>query len=328
MVLQYLPSPDGHGEDIRQELAAMGHSVFAFAFRRRNLLYKNKGIKELYIRWIMGRLLATIQRIKPDVVFVMKGETLPPGLIHEAKRRTGAVIVNIFPDNPLLMIPFGRIEAYDLFCVKDRYAIQALEKAGLRNLYYLPHHCTPSFHHHVEPTPAEAKIYGSDLSFVGHWYPYRDRFFADLEGFHLKIWGKDWWRSPSPVVRRAWQGRPAFEREKLLVYGATKISLNLHHPLNDIVGINDRVFELAACRAFQLVDWKEDLPNLFKEGEEIVSYRSKEELCRLANHYLAHPDERAAIAANAQARAYRDHTCAQRLTEILHVVRQRFGKGV
>ena len=40
-------------------------------------------------------------------------------------------------DNPLWMIPFECIAAYDVFFTKERYALRALEAVGLENLHYL-----------------------------------------------------------------------------------------------------------------------------------------------------------------------------------------------
>ncbi len=36
------------GLDVRNELAAMGHEVRAFAYRRANVLYKNRSTKAAY----------------------------------------------------------------------------------------------------------------------------------------------------------------------------------------------------------------------------------------------------------------------------------------
>ncbi len=43
--------------------------------------------------------------------------------------------------------------------------------------------------------------------------------------------------------------------------------------MNDIVGVNTRAFELAAAGACQVVDHKDELPPLFKPGEEVIVYR-------------------------------------------------------
>src|SRR5207244_8337150 len=66
-----------------------------------------------------------------------------------------SLFVNFFPDNPLWMIPFGCIEAYDVFFTKERYAMRSLQQVGLRNLHYLPMYCVPAQHHPVVLSPEE-----------------------------------------------------------------------------------------------------------------------------------------------------------------------------
>ena len=86
-----------------------------------------------------------------------------------------------FPDNPLWMIPFECIEAYDAFFTKERYALHALEQAGLCNLHYLPMYCVPEMHHPIELTPEETRRYAAPLSFVA---PGLVTVSADREGYN------------------------------------------------------------------------------------------------------------------------------------------------
>jgi spore maturation protein CgeB len=96
--------------------------------------------------------------------------------------------------------------------------------------------------------------------------------------------------------------------------------------MNDIVGVNTRAFELAAAGACQVVDLKEELPALFKPGDEVVAYRDLDELKKHLAYHLAHPDEARAIGENARTRALKEHTLRHRIEEMLAVVEQRFGK--
>ena len=100
-------------------------------------------------------------------MLVIKGGPITPDAIRKMKARD-AVVVNFFPDNPLWMIPFDRLEAYDLFFTKERYALRTLASVGLRNnLHYLPMYCVPAQHHPVTLTDAERARYGSAVSLVG-----------------------------------------------------------------------------------------------------------------------------------------------------------------
>ena len=299
------------GMDFADELRALGHEVRTFAYRRDNPLYKNRSTKGAYQLWILRRLERACLVWRPSVVLVIKGGPITPGLIRRVKTRLDTVFVNFFPDNPLWMMPFEAIEAYDLFFTKERYAMRCLEQVGLRNLAYLPMYCVPSAHHPATPTPDEAKRYGAPISFVGNRYPYRERFVRALRDYPLKLWGSGWTAAEDPLVR-AIAGPPVFGKEKLLVYAASTLSLNHHHPMNDIVGVNTRTFELAAAGACQVVDLKDDLLDLFKPGEEIVGYRDLGELRRQLDVLLEHPDEARAIGDNARRRALGEHT-----TEVL-----------
>jgi len=317
----------GHmGMDIRDELHVMGHEVRTFAYRRDNPFYKNRGTKDAYQRFILGRLERMCLDWRPAAVLVVKGGPIEPALIHRVKTKTGAIFLNLFPDNPLLMIPFECIEAYDLFFTKERYALRALEHVGLRNLHYLPLYCVPDLHHPVTLGEEEARQVASSISVVGSWYPYRERLLHELKSYPIRIWGSGWERARSPAVRGMVAGRPVWGRAKLAVYAGSILSLNHHHPLNDIVGVNTRAFELAASGVCQVTDLKEELPALFTPGEELVAYRDLDDLERQLDYYLAHPDEARAIGANAHTRALKEHTLRHRIEAMLAVMADRFGR--
>ena len=316
----------GHmGVDFAEELAALGHEVRTFAYRRDNALYKNKGSKALYQRWIGRRLERLGLRWRPEVTLVIKGGPLGPEFIARFRKRVGTRVVNVFPDNPLWMLPFECIEAYDLFFTKERYALRSLQQAGLRNLHYLPLYCVPALHHPVTLTDAERTRYGGSLSFVGSRYPYRERFMRELAAYPLRLWGRGWMRARDPAIRAMVAGGPAWGRDGLCIYSGSTLSFNQHHPMNDIVGVNLRTFELAAAGAAQVVDFKEDLTTLFKPDEEVIAYRDPSELRRQLDHYLSNPDEARAIGENARRRALAKHTLRHRIEEILAVIQSRFG---
>lgn len=320
-----LPSaqPGLMGMDFADELRGLGHEVRTFAYRRDNPLYKNKATKPAYQRWILGRLARVAAGWRPETLLVIKGGPLPPDFLRGLRARLDTRILNFFPDNPLWMIPFECIEAYDLFFTKERYALRSLQQAGLRNLHYLPMYCVPALHHPVTLTPAERERYAAPVSFVGSRYPYRERFVKALASWPLRLWGAGWDRARDPSIRRLVAGPAVYGREKLCVYSGSTLSLNQHHPMNDIVGVNTRAFELAAAGACQVVDLKEDLATLFKPGDEILGYRDLAECRRLLDHHLARPDEARAIGENARRRALAEHTLRHRVEEILAALDER-----
>jgi spore maturation protein CgeB len=115
-------------------------------------------------------------------------------------------------------------------------------------------------------------------------------------------------------------GGPVWGRAKLAVYSGSTLSLNHHHPMNDIVGVNTRAFELAASAACQVVDDKAELGHLFTPGEEAVVYHDLAELRSQLDYYLAHPDEARDIGERARKRALAEHTLRHRIEEIISVL--------
>jgi spore maturation protein CgeB len=317
--------PGFMGMDFADELRRLGHEVRTFPYRRENALYKNRSTKLTYQRVIGAKLERVCTDWPPTIVLVIKGSPIFPAVIRRIRARTGALFLNVFPDNPLLMMPFDCVEAYDVFFVKDHYAQRSLESVGMRNLYYLPLYCVPDVHHPVDLSDEERTRFGAAISFVGSRYPYRERFVKSLARHPIRLWGAGWTKSRDPEIRGMVAGAIVFGHEKQCVYSGSVVSLNHHHPLNDICGVNTRAFELAASGACQLADLKDDLPALFKPGQEVLTYRDLPELERQLEYYLAHPDEARAIGANARQRALAEHTLRHRIDEIMTVVDARFG---
>ena len=92
------------------------------------------------------------------------------------------------------------------------------------------------------------------------------------------------------------------------------------HPEGDFV--NTRTFEIAACGAFQLVDYRQALERHFDVDREVVCYRSVEELRALARYYLDKPEQRLKIARSGRDRVMREHTYAHRMRQMCAFIKK------
>ena len=86
--------------------------------------------------------------------------------------------------------------------------------------------------------------------------------------------------------------------------------------------MNPRTFELAGCGAFQLVDKRELLPELFAP-DELATFSTMDELEERIEYFLAHPDERAVYARKGRERVLAAHTYAHRMQTLLDTVAER-----
>ncbi|MCZ6874420.1 MAG: glycosyltransferase, partial [bacterium] len=143
-----------------------------------------------------------------------------------------------------------------------------------------------------------------------------------LWGYGLDVLGL---RSPLRAVHRgeAW----ALDMYNVL-YNAD-ITLNYHIGAAGNYANNMRLYEATGVGTLLITDYKDNLRTLFEPGKEIIGYRSAEECIELITYYLAHEEERKAIASAGQRRTLSEHTYYFRMQEFIEIVApllQRQGK--
>ena len=116
-------------------------------------------------------------------------------------------------------------------------------------------------------TDEEREILSCDISFTGESYGmlaeggYRAGILDQLGSFNVKIWGDKGWERRFPYysnLQRFYRGgRLSYDHLRKL-YNLSTINLNMPAP-QIFTGFQPRVFEIAACRGFQIVDWREEL---------------------------------------------------------------------
>jgi spore maturation protein CgeB len=264
------------------------------------------------------RFLREVESFRPDLILAVKAEQIFPRTILQARQLRTAAFNWCF-DDPFLWLeqPDELMAAYDHVLLVDRaYVETAQVRVPHARVAYLPQCCDPDIHKTIALTPAERQRFGNDVCFVGSMYPYRAQLLAGLGDLDLGIWGNYWSHADDLALRTSYRGREAYGIEKTKVFNASKIVLNTHHP-QAIRATNLRTFEVTGCGGFLLVDRREDLMRLYREGEEFVAFEGKDDLRNKIEYYLSHPDEREKIGRQGQRRAYAEHTYARRLNELL-----------
>lgn len=103
------------------------------------------------------------------------------------------------------------------------------------------------------------------------------------------------------------------------VYDKTKININIS--LRSIhTGIPLRCFEILGSGGFLLSNYQADFADCYVDGEDYVSFGSKEDMLGKIEYYLSHEKERQEIAANGLRRTMEEHTYKQRLAQIFEEV--------
>jgi spore maturation protein CgeB len=324
-----------------------GHEVKIFDFRESQYL---KGNVLSYVKPKIKRLLnlsprkiPVINRIeinkmnislyntalsyKPDLILILKGETIAKETLHKIRNK-GFVMANWFMDSVYSPQAKSFVEEissfYDFFFIIDSLEVLKYVKIGARYVYWLPLALDPAVHKTVYLQDDEKQRYSSNVSFVGTVIPVREDILEAIAKFGLNIWGPPVsaygsWKDGKPVLSRCYRGGPIFGEEVVKIYNASKIVVSIDSLYgNQIFAVTPRVFEVAGCGAFHVCNYNEQLGKLhFEIGEDIVCFNKKEDLRKLVKYYLRNDDERAAIAKNGQKKAFEYHTYARRIEEMV-----------
>ena len=81
-----------------------------------------------------------------------------------------------------------------------------------------------------------------------------------------------------------------------------------------------RTFEACGAGAFQMVDRRPGLSQLFEPGRELVTFGDVTDLREKLDYYLERPAERHTIAKAGEKRARQEHTYAHRLNLLLDTI--------
>lgn len=195
----------------------------------------------------------------------------------------------------------SRAREFDwVFCNQLR-ATEEFIKDGIPadRCMWLPHAAEPLAY------PKETMIKKYDVCFVGNvgdWnrVDFLDRMFKEFPSFFY--------------------GKRLFE-EAARIYSSSKIVLNIS--IKD--DLNMRTLETMMTGSCLLTNNLPTLPYLFKEGVHYVGYDTLDEAVEKARYYIAHDQEREAIAEAGYKEVIAKHTYEYRLKTVLDIVTAKEG---
>ena len=141
----------------------------------------------------------------------------------------------------------------------------------------------------------------------------------------VKLWGFGLSRlrrlSPFDRMGRAYQGE-AWGLAMYRTLARSRITLNFHIDVAKSAGFagNMRIYEATGCGALLLTDTAPGLERLLVPGREIETWSTLGELEEKVRHYLAHPEEREAIARAGQRACLERHGYATRVRELERIL--------
>jgi hypothetical protein len=261
-------------------------------------------------------LLAEVDRLRPDVVFLFRGNNILPETL-ERMRGKGVLVVGWNNDDPFSPrasrglwtnfvdgIPsYDRLWGYRAANVEE-YRRRGCRRVGLLRSFYLRELNHPV--DDVSQSPFRAQV-----SFIGHWEDDgRDAWVEALlrePGLDFKLWGTRWQQSPlrRDLERRFGPIRPLLKSDYNLAINSAAVSLAFLSKLNSDT-YTRRNFEIPITGTLMLSEFTADLATLFQEGQEAEFFRGTGELMDKVRFYVRHFEARRAIGQAGRARVMAD----------------------
>jgi spore maturation protein CgeB len=267
----------------------------------------------------------------PELVLAMLGERLNKEDIDWIQDLSVPKAIWYTDDPYAIDSSLQTARAFDLIFTNESKAVPFYKRATRAQVFHLPLAAPLQLYYPERPVPAS---YRAELTLVGCAFQNRLRDLRKLSPFlsryKTRLVGPGWFRLqhlPNIWVRKGWVETEEVRR----YYNGAKIVLNIHRSYDDPYlkknthrvkadTPNNRVFEIAACRAFQLTDERLDLSRFFQPEQEIITYRTLDELKEKISFYLPRRKLCQKIAHRAFERTMKEHQYEHRLRKILKLV--------
>lgn len=274
---------------------------------------------------LLGQVtIARIAEDPPDVVLALAQAPMTLPLLEHLRKKQ-FVTAMWFVENYRHLTYWQQVAAgYNhWFVIQKEACHEALRYAGAKQVSYLPMAAEPSIHRPLTLTTEEHTTLGADVSFVGAGYANRRALLPHLvtKEWMFKLWGNEW-DNAGPLTNVLQRAGERIDTDTCVkIFNATKVNINLHSwtgegldPDGDFV--NPRTFELAACGAFQIVDKRTLLPEIFTR-EQIATAGRPDEFLPRVSQWLHDEAGRKQMADAARERVLAEHTYVHRMQQLL-----------
>ena len=243
-------------------------------------------------------LVEAVREFRPEVLIVVSSFRFQPETLDRCRALGVRELVGWYVEGPIeLGVPEAEAALYDrYYCIHREIAPAWRSRIGVLPSYGLDR---TSFH--PLRAPGMPRRPAPRIVFVGAPNRRRLRYLAALRSLPLELWGPGWdgQREFAPFLR----GDALWGERLNALYNDSAVVLNISGWEANLSGMTQRIVEVPASSAFLLTDDAEEARSLYVAGEEIGTFTDPDDLLAKCEHYLAHADEREAIAERGHRRA-------------------------
>ncbi|MEK6637265.1 MAG: glycosyltransferase [Pseudomonadota bacterium] len=268
-----------------------------------------------------------------DILLTIKGSFLDHSFLSDM-RKMGLFIVNFYPDvafdHPGLSADW--LSHYDLIATTKSFHINHLTAAhGADKVAFLPHGYS-TLAHRPRAMPADDAPFDYDIAYVGNASAHKAQTLTPIAAafphkrFLLAGAGWEQYAQGTALQSCIKLGQVIGDNYARKIE-RSRINLAVHFGPAGRQGWEDlvstRSFEIPACGGFMLHVDNEEIRTLFNAGTEIELFSNSAEAIAKIEYYLAHPDQRIAIAQNGYRRCVPAYSLDARAVELMALIEQR-----
>lgn len=257
-----------------------------------------------------------IKKIKPEILYLQDLNLFKPDTLN-ALRKDG--VVKLIVGQIACPLPKQEyLNAFDLIFTSFPHYVKKFKSQGI-NSEYLRIAFDPIVNDEI------GKIKRStECTFIGGISPAHSERLQFLEHLAKEVdinfygYGAESLLATSKIVNRHFGEVWGLDMYRALTRSA--ITLNIHIDVAENYANNMRLYEATGCGALVLTDMKDNLHELFKIDEEIVTYRTTEEAIEKIRYFSNNPLDATKIALAGQKRTITEHTYHNRMIELCDVL--------
>jgi len=213
-----------------------------------------------------------------------------------------------------------------LLCLSTPELVRGFRDAGIPHSTFLMSGFSPRYHRpHQSVHLAPSARFVRDLTFIGGpgYTLERVRFLDAVSQQHpLEIFGlKDSWMpylGRFPSLRLVGEARP---KTYARACAQSKIVLGLNQSHEHTLYFSNRIFLTLACRGFHLTHYVPGMEEVFQDGVHLAWFKDLDECLDKIDYYLARDGVRDRIAKSGYERVTSEHAYANRVADILAILR-------
>ena len=258
---------------------------------------------------LLRRIIARIRNFHPDLIIAIRADAVPAAVLDAVAAIKGRPpFIGWVGDS--IDGEFAELAAYyDALAYTDTGLLRRHRDLGIQTpAAFVPHAVN------VGRTPRGSELRRPCMAFVANPTAYRRDIVLRIAK-QVTIYGPGWTDVAAPQHR--FTHRRLTRDEVAEVYARHLAVLNMRNERNVIDGLNQRSFAPYVFATPVLTDDQPDLSLCFEPGQEVLVYRSVEELNDIYERLLREPDYAAEVGRRGRQRVLAEHGYEHRLKALM-----------